>query len=62
MVNDANPSDYRHPEVKVLTDVSRGALSDFPVVRTVDRPELEVGRVLNSDEVRQLRADKIIPA
>jgi HD-GYP domain-containing protein (c-di-GMP phosphodiesterase class II) len=62
MVNDANPEDPRHPEVRILTNEHRGPLVDFPVVKTADRPDLEISRVLNSDEVRQLRADKIVPA
>jgi len=62
MVNDANPNDPRHPDVKVLTDESRHPLAECPLIRLADRQELDIQRVLNSDEIRQLRADKIIPA
>lgn len=62
LVNDANPEDPRHPDLKILTNEAREPLADLPVVRSVDRTDLEILRVLNSDEVRQLRADKIIPA
>lgn len=62
MVHDASPEDPRHPEVKILTDERRSPLVDYPLVKLTERPDLDVKRVLNSDEVRQLRADKIIPA
>ncbi|MEI8094694.1 MAG: HD domain-containing phosphohydrolase [Spirochaetales bacterium] len=62
VVNDANPDDFKHPDVKVLTDESRTPLADFHVLRLAERTDLEILRVLNSDEVKQLRADKIIPA
>jgi len=62
LVNDANPDDARHPEVKILTDDLKAPLADFPLVRLIDRLDLAIKRVLNFDEVRQLRADKIIPA
>lgn len=62
MVNDANPDDPRHPDVKILTDESRSPLVDYPVVRLSERQDLDIARVLNSDEVKKFRADKIIPA
>ena len=62
VVNDANPNDARHPDVKILTDESKNPLSDYPIVKLTERQELDISRVLNSEEIRQLRADKIIPA
>ena len=62
MVNDANPNDPRHPDVKILTDESHSPLSDYPLIKLADRQDLDIQRVLNSDEIRKLRADKVIPA
>lgn len=62
MVNDANPDDPRHPDVKILTDESHSPLVDFPIVKLSERQDLDIARVLNSDEVQKFRADKIIPA
>jgi HD-GYP domain-containing protein (c-di-GMP phosphodiesterase class II) len=62
MVHDANPDDFRHPDVKILTDESHSPLVDYPIVKLTERGDLDIQRVLNSDEIRQLRADKIIPA
>lgn len=62
MVSDANPEDPRHPDVKILTDEGHSPLVDYPVVRLSERQDLDIARVLNSDEVRKYRADKIIPA
>jgi len=61
MVNDAHPDDPRHPDLKVLTDNNRGPLVDYPVLSSLGRADLEIVRVLNSDEVARLRADKILP-
>jgi len=62
MVHDANPEDPRHPDVKILTDESHSPLVDYPIVKLTERSDLDIQRVLNSDEIRQLRADRIIPA
>ncbi len=62
LVNDANPADPRHPDVKLLTDESHNPLAEFPIVRLVEKQDLDIQRVLNSDEITKLRADKIIPA
>jgi len=62
MVNDANPDDPRHPDVRILTDESHSPLVDYPIVKLSERGDLDIQRVLNSDEVQKFRADKIIPA
>lgn len=62
MVHDANPEDFRHPDVKILTDEAHSPLVDYPIVKLTERADLDINRVLNSDEIRQLRADKVIPA
>lgn len=62
VVNDANPADPRRPEIRILTSEDRTPLNQTPVVTSKDTPDHEILRVLNFDEVRQLRADKIIPA
>jgi len=62
VVNDANPEDPRRPEIRILTSETRAPLAQTPVVKSKDTPGHEIQRVLNFDEVRQLRADKIIPA
>jgi len=62
MVHDANPEDPRHPDVKILTDESRKPLPEFPIIKLTERSDLDILRVLNSEEIRQLRADKILRA
>ena len=62
MVHDANPEDPKHPDVKVLTDERHNPLVDYPIVRLAGRADLEIQRVLNSDEIRKFRADRILPA
>jgi len=62
IVHDANPDDPRHPDVKILTNESRSPLQDFPIVKLQERQDLDIKRVLNSEEVQQFRADKILPA
>ena len=62
MVHDANPEDPRHPDVKILTDEAHSPLVDYPIIKLTERQDMDIARVLNSDEVRKLRADRIIPA
>jgi len=62
VVNDANPDDPRHPDIKILTDEAKSPLVDFPIVKLAERQDLDIARVLNSDEVQRFRADKVIPA
>jgi len=61
-VHDANPDDPRHPDVKILTDESHSPLADYPIVKLTERSDLDIQRVLNFDEIRQLRADRVLPA
>ena len=62
VVHDANPDDPRHPDVKILTNEARNPLSDFPIVKLQERQDLDIKRVLNSEEIQKFRADKILPA
>ncbi len=62
MVNDANPEDPRHPDVKILTDEAHSPLVDFPIVKLSERQDLDIQRVLSTEEIRKLRSDRVIPA
>jgi HD-GYP domain-containing protein (c-di-GMP phosphodiesterase class II) len=62
VVHDANPDDPRHPDVKILTNEGRSPLTDFPIVKLQERQDLDIKRVLNSEEIQKFRADKILPA
>lgn len=62
VVHDANPDDPRHPDVKILTNEAQNPLTDFPIVKLQERQDLDIKRVLNSEEIQRFRADKILPA
>lgn len=60
-VNDSNPEDPKMPEIKILTDENKQPLPEYPVLFTHDNPDLAIQRVLNFDEVKAYKADKILP-
>lgn len=62
MVNDANPDDPRHPDVKILTDESHSPLVDYPIVKLTERQDLDIQRVLTAEEIRRFRSERVIPA
>ena len=61
LVYDTDPTDPKHPMIKILTDDRRLPVDPY-AVHLADRPEWDILKVLDADEVRRLRADKIIPA
>jgi HD-GYP domain-containing protein (c-di-GMP phosphodiesterase class II) len=60
VVYDTSSTDPKHPILKVLTDEHKVPLVNAPTVQLADRPELDILRVLSADEVRRLRADKVL--
>lgn len=61
-VYDANPDDPKRPTLRLLSDEAHNPLRENPLFIANGQVEFEVKRVLTSDEVQRLRADKIIPA
>ncbi len=62
VVFEPNPEDFKRPDIQLLTDEGKSPLTGYPILRLIETPELAISRALNSEEVKQLRADRILPA
>jgi HD-GYP domain-containing protein (c-di-GMP phosphodiesterase class II) len=62
VVFEPNPDDFKRPDIRLLTDESKSPLTSYPMLRLIETPELAIARALNSEELKQLRADRILPA
>ena len=61
-VVDANPEAPKLPDLKILTNEKKKPITEYPLVKLTDHPEMSIVRVLDGAEVLRLKTDKVIPA
>lgn len=60
-VIDTNQEDPKSPVLRIMTDDKHNPVGDKPIIRLSDRTDMTIMKVLDSNEVKALRADNKIP-